>query len=101
MFTTKRASVVAQMVKNPPTMWDNFLDLILGLGRSPGESKGYTLQYSGLENSKDRGAWQATVHGFTKRGTRLSDFHSLQNSLMLLEMLFKLERIRVRYLFPK
>ena len=56
MFTTKRASVVAQMVKNPPTMWDNFLDLILGLGRSPGESKGYTLQYSGLENSKDRGA---------------------------------------------
>ena len=29
------------------------LDLILGLGRSPGEEKGYPLQYSGLENSMD------------------------------------------------
>ena len=101
MFTTKRASMVAQMVKNPPAMLDNFLGLILGLGRSPGESKGYPLQYSSLENSMDRGAWQATVCGFTKRQTRLSDFHSLQNSLMLLGMLFKLERIRVRCLFPK
>ena len=31
---------------------------IPGLGRSPGEGKGYSLQYSGLENSMDRGAWQ-------------------------------------------
>ena len=69
MFTTKQASVVAQMVKNLPTMWDNFLGLILGLGRSPGESKGYALQYLGLENSMDRGAWQATVHGITKSQT--------------------------------
>ena len=29
------------------------LDLILGLGRSPGEGKGYSLQYSSLENSMD------------------------------------------------
>ena len=36
------------------------LGLIPGLGRSPGEGKGYPLQYSGLENSMDRGAWQAT-----------------------------------------
>ena len=36
---------------------------IPGLGRSPGEQNGYPLQYSGLENSKDRGAWQATIHG--------------------------------------
>ena len=44
------------------TRW---LDLgsIPGLGRSPGEGKGYPLQYSGLENSMDRGAWWATVHG--------------------------------------
>ena len=34
-----------------------------GLGRSLGEGKGYLLQYSGLENSMDRGAWWATVHG--------------------------------------
>ena len=36
---------------------------IPGLGRSPGEGYGYPLQYSGLENSIDRGVWQATVHG--------------------------------------
>ena len=37
-----------------------------GSGRSPGEGKGYPLQYSCLENPRDRGAWQATVHGVTK-----------------------------------
>ena len=41
------------------------LGLIPGLGRSPGEGKGYPLQYSGLENSVDRGIWQATVHEVT------------------------------------
>ena len=35
---------------------------IPGLGRSPGEGNGNPLQYSCLENSMDRGAWQATVH---------------------------------------
>ena len=35
------------------------LGSIPGLGRSPGEGKGYPIQYSGLENSMDRGAWQA------------------------------------------
>ena len=37
-----------------------------GLGRSPGEGKGYPPQYSYLENLMDRGAWWATVHGVTK-----------------------------------
>ena len=46
---------------------------ILGLGRSPGEGNGKPLQYSCLENSMDRGAWQATVHGVAKSQTRLSD----------------------------
>ena len=36
------------------------------LERSPGEGKGYPLQCSDLENSMDRGAWQATVHGIAK-----------------------------------
>ena len=42
--------------------------LIPGLGKSPGERKGYPLQYSCLENSMDRlaGAWQATVLGISK-----------------------------------
>ena len=46
-----------------------------GLGRSPGEGKGYPLLYSGLENSMDREAWQATQSMvFSKSQTRLSDF---------------------------
>ena len=39
------------------------LGLIPGLGRSPGEGNCYPLQYSGLENSMDRGAWQASSWG--------------------------------------
>ena len=46
------------------------LGLIPGLGRSPGEGKGYSLQYSGLKNSID-----CIVHGVAKSQTRLSDFH--------------------------
>ena len=37
------------------------LGLIPGLGRSPGEGNGYSLHYSCLENSMDRGTWRATV----------------------------------------
>ena len=43
------------------------------LGRSPGEGNGNQLQYSCLENSMNRGAWQATVHGITKSQTRLGN----------------------------
>ena len=50
------------------------LGSVPGLGRSPGEGNGNTLQYSCLENSMDRGAWKATVHGVAKRRTRLTDF---------------------------
>ena len=39
------------------------LDLIPRSGRSSGKGNGYSLQYSCLENSMDRGAWWATVHG--------------------------------------
>ena len=49
------------------------LDLIPGLGGSPGEGNGYPLQYSCLENTMDRGAWQATAHGVTQSWTRLSN----------------------------
>ena len=47
---------------------------IPGSGRSPGEGNGYPLQYSCLENSVNRGAWQATVLG-VKSQTQLSYFH--------------------------
>ena len=50
--------------------------LIPGLGRSAGEENGNPLQYFCLENSLDRGAWWATVHGVAKNQTRLSNFHS-------------------------
>ena len=43
--------------------------------RFPGEGNGYPLQYSCLENSKDRGAWWATADGVAKNWTQLSDFH--------------------------
>ena len=46
------------------------LGLIPGLGRCPGEGKGYPLQYSGLENSMD-----CIVHGVAETQTQLSDFH--------------------------
>ena len=39
---------------------------ISGSGKSPGEGNGNPLQYSCLENSMDREAWQATVHSVTK-----------------------------------
>ena len=62
------ASLVAQMVKNLPAMWETW-GSIPGLGGSPGGGHGNPLQYSCLENPMDRGAWWATVHGVTKSRT--------------------------------
>ena len=59
---------VASRVKNPLAKAGD-AGLIPRSGRSPGEGNGYPLQYSCLENSMDRGAWQATVHGVTKNQT--------------------------------
>ena len=113
-----RASLVAQLVKNPPAMqetpvqfmsWEDPLrrdrlptpgflgfpggsagnesacsagDLgsIPGLGRSPGEGKGYPLQYYGLENSMD-----CIVHGVTKSQTQLSDSHFSLSKAFIIE----------------
>ena len=49
---------------------------IPGPGRCPGEGNANPLQYSCLENSMDRGAWWATVHGVAKNQTQLSDSHT-------------------------
>ena len=49
-------------------------DLIPGSRRSPEEGNGYPVQYSGLENSMDRGAWQATVQVVAKSWIGPSDF---------------------------
>ena len=60
LVSTKKqlAFLVAPMVKNAP-----------GLGRFLGEENDNPLQYSCLENSMDRRAWRATVHGITKSQT--------------------------------
>ena len=64
-----------QLVKNLPTNTGDArdVDLIPGLGRFPGIGNGNPLQYSCLENSRDREAWQATVHEVTKSSKRPSD----------------------------
>ena len=63
------ASLVAQLIKNPPAMWETWV-WSLGWERSLGEEKGFPLQYSGLENSRD-----CIAPGVTKSRTRLSNFH--------------------------
>ena len=65
---------MAQLVKNLSAMQETWVQS-LRLGRSPEEGNSNPLQYSCLENSMDRGAWQGTVPGFAKSRTRLSDFH--------------------------
>ena len=56
------------VVKKPPANAGDAGDVgsIPGSGRSPGVGNGNLVWYSCLENSVDRGAWQATVHGVAK-----------------------------------
>ena len=62
----RRASQVTLVAKNPPAN-EGDMDLILGLGRSPGGGgHGNPLQYSCLENPMDRGAWWSAVHRVAK-----------------------------------
>ena len=60
------------VVKNPPANAGD-TGSIPGSERSPRVGVGSPLQYSCLENSMDRVAWWATVHGVPKSGTQLSD----------------------------
>ena len=68
------ASPVAQLVQNLPAMWDTLVQSLgwedsLEKGKAthlPGEGNIYPLQYSCLENSMNRGAWQTTVHRVAK-----------------------------------
>ena len=56
------------MVKNAPAN-AGYEDLIPGSGKAPGEGYVNPPHYSRLENFKDKGMWQATVHGITKSQT--------------------------------
>ena len=62
------------MVKDLPTMQETWVQFLAW--KDPlGEGNGNPFQYSCLENSMDRGAWQATVHGITQSQTRLRAYH--------------------------
>ena len=78
LLTTKWASQVALVVKNPPTNAGHIrdVDLISGLGRSPGGGYGNPLPYSSLKEPLDRGAWWAAVHRITKSQTPLKHLSS-------------------------
>ena len=69
------------MVKSPPANAEGAGDAgwIPGLGKSPSGSHGKPLQYSCLGNAMDRELWQATVHGVTKSGMRLTEHAHLQS----------------------
>ena len=121
-YLIKRASLIAQLVKNPPAVQETWfhswvekirwrkdrlptpvllgfpcgpagkestcnmgdLGSVPGSGRSPGEGKGYSFQYSGLENSMDYSLW------VTKGRTWLSDFHF--HSLIKISLIFRINQ---------
>jgi len=65
------ASLVAQIVKNLPAMQETWVQ---PLGWEDPMEKGMAIHSP--ENSMDRGAWRATVHGVAKSQTRLNDYHT-------------------------
>ena len=74
------------MVKNLPANAGDIRDAgsIPGSGRSPGGGHSNPLQYSCLENSMDRGAWQAMVHRVTESQTRLKRLRTHTHTAMCL-----------------
>ena len=58
--------------------------LIPRLGRSPAEGNGNPLQYSHLENSMDRGAWWATVHGVSKSILAMESYSAFKRKEILM-----------------
>mgnify|MGYP006996597171 CR=1 FL=1 len=71
LLTSFMNSTGSSVVKNLPTSAGDTRDtgLTPGSGRSLGEGNGIPFQYSYLENSVDRGAWQAAVHGVAESWT--------------------------------
>ena len=108
IISLTRASQVVLVVKNLPANAGDTKDTgsIPGSGRPPGEGKGNPLQYSCLENSMGRGAWQATVHGAVKSWTLLSTHYSLAQEGDEVEPAFAAHVLKVRLavslpLFPQ
>ena len=97
--TFKRASQVAQWVKNPPANAGDTGDLILilGLERSSGGGYGNPLQYSCLENPMNRRVWWATVQRATKSQKQLNTHaHTFKE----LPFLWGGSRLHIDYVLP-
>ena len=94
-FFYTRVSLMSQLVKNLPAVWEIWV-------RSLGwEGKGYPLQYSGLENSMD-----CIVHGVAKSQTWVSNFHFkyypylfYQNSATLLKWFWNVFSYSIQFFF--
>ena len=86
---------VGAVLKNPPASVGD-VGSISGSGRSPGEGNGNPLQYSCLENSMDRGALQATVHGGRKESDTTEQLHSLNCKGALYHPLLSLAILRMK-----
>ena len=83
-YKYNRASQAALGVKNPSANAGDPRDMssIPGSGRSLGGGHGNPLQYSCLENPRDRGAWQATVHGIAKSEAQLKPLSTAHSTLV-------------------
>ena len=66
--------------------------ILLVIIQLTGEGNGYPSQYSCWENSMDRGAWQATVHGVAKSQTRLKQLSTHTEKAKKLEIQFLLQQ---------
>ena len=84
-LNTKSKKKVTLVVKDLPVNAGDRKDAgsIPGLGRSSGVGNGNPLQYSCLENSVDRGAWWATVHGVAESSCSAASFIPLIVSLCI------------------
>ena len=91
-----RASQVALVVKHPPANAGNWRDVgsIPGSGRYPGGGHGNPLKLSCLENSVNRGAWQATANRVTKSRTWLK---RLSMAYILIKWLFGVMFIGIQW----
>ena len=83
----------ASVVKNSPAKAD--VGSVPGLGRSPREGNGNSLQYSCLEHSMDRGAWWATVHRITKSWTWLKWVNNSKSQGWAHEYIYMCAHVRV------
>ena len=78
LLCNRKASLVAQTVKS--TCNERDPGSIPGSGRFPGGENGNPLQYSCLENTMDRGAWRAIVHGGHKESDTAGHTHTHTSS---------------------